>query len=130
MNRLAALSLVAMLAAAPALAAPAPLPTGGFVATGRTVTVSLPYRTTDSLVWVSATRMSELGPFTFKGLAVKPKAGPAGTDLSVFTYQAAAAGTATLKFGLVPPGQMLVGPPTMTYRGVPASTFEAKVSVR
>jgi hypothetical protein len=130
MHRLALLSLIAVFAAAPVLAAPAPLPTGGFVAAGRTVTVSLPYRAADGLVWASATRMSELGPFAFKGLALKPKAGPAGTDLSVFTYEAGAAGTATLKFGLVPPGQMLVGPPTMTYRGVPASTFEAKVSVR
>ncbi len=130
MHRLVALSLVAALASAPAAAAPAPLPTGGFVAMGRTVTVSLPYRAADGLVWVSATRASELGPFVFKGLAVKPKAGPAGTDLSVFTYEAGAAGSAILKFGLVPTGQMLIGPPSMIYRGAPEQTFEAEVFVK
>lgn len=130
MLRPALLSLLLVLAAAPALAATPPLPTGGFVAAGRTVTVSLPYRAADGLVWVSATRMSELGPFAFKGLALTPKAGPAGTDLAVFTYQAAAAGEAILKFGLVPTGQVLIGPPAAIYRGVPASTFEALVSVR
>ena len=128
--RQTALGLALSLAIAPALAAPASLPAGGSSVAGRTVTVTLPYRLSEGFAWVSATRMSEMGPFMFEGLAVRPKAGPAGTDLSVFTYQADKAGVATLKFGLVPNGQMLIGPPSMTYKGTPAKTFEAKVAVK
>jgi hypothetical protein len=126
----AALAVTLSLGASAALAAPASLPPGGFNVSGRTVTVSLPYRQADGLAWVSATRMSEMAPFAFKGLSVKPRGGPQGTDLAVFTYQAGVAGSATLKFGLVPNGQMLIGPPSMIYKGQPAARFEAKAAVK
>ena len=85
--------------------------------TGRTAVIGLPYRTADKLIWVSATRMSDAQPFMFKGLEIKPHGGPGGMELAVFTYVADKAGTATLNFGLVPPGKMLTGPPTLVYRG-------------
>ena len=40
------------------------------------------------------------------------------------------AGSATLKFGLAPPGKMLIGPPALVYKGPVAQTFEAKVSAK
>jgi hypothetical protein len=126
----AALAFVLALAASPALAAPAALPTGSFTVAGHAVTVSLPYRKAEGWSWVGATRMSQLAPLTFKGLAVKEKAGPGGTDLAVFSYEASGPGTPTLTFGLVPNGQMLIGPPTMTYKAPPAKTFQAKIVVK
>ncbi len=90
--------------------------------------VSLPYRSSDTMIWVSATRMSEAAPFLFKGLDIRPKGGPSGTDLAVFTYAADTAGSATLKFGLVPPGKMLIGPPALVYKGPVAATFQTKVT--
>ena len=39
-----------------------------------------------------------------------PGAGPDGTDLAIFHYEADGAGTATLRFGLVPAGRTLIGP--------------------
>jgi len=104
------------------------LPPPTFSVTGRIVTVTLPYRTADGLVWVSATRMSDAAPFMFKGLEIKPGGGPNGTDLSVFTYEADRSGTATLKFGLVPPGKMLIGLPSMVYTGPVTARYEANVS--
>ena len=112
-------------------AAPAPtgaLPPPTHSVAGRVATITLPYRTADGLIWVSATRMSDAAPFTFKGLDVKPGAGPNGTDLSVFTYEADRGGTATLKFGLVPPGKMLIGLPSMVYTGPVRARYEATVS--
>lgn len=120
-----ALGLAAVAAAA---IAAAPLPAPSVKTTGRTAMISLPYRTSDTVVWVSATRVSEAAPFMFKGLDIKPKGGPAGTDLAVFTYTADRAGSATLKFGLVPPGKMLIGPPTLVYKGPVSSTFQTKVT--
>lgn len=121
------LSFGMAMAAAVALAAAA-LPAPTVKVTGRTAVVSLPYRAAEGLVWVSATRMSEAAPFTFKSLDVRPKAGPGGTDLAVFTYQAAVGGAAKLKFGLVPPGKMLIGPPALVYKGPVAKTFEVQVT--
>ncbi len=101
-----------------------------FVATnGRTVVVSLPVRLSDHLVWVSATPVADADPFVFKGLDIKPGAGPQGTDLTVFTYAADHAGEARLKFGLVPPGKMLVGLPGTVYTGPVAARFETSVAV-
>ena len=127
MSRVFAGLLMAAAFAGPALAA-APLPSPTVKMTGRTATISLPYRTADKVIWVSATRMWEATPFTFKGLEIKPGGGPGGTDLSAFTYTADKAGSATLKFGLVPPGKMLIGPPTLVYKGPVASTFQTKVT--
>lgn len=112
---------------APAAATGA-LPPPTHSVSGRIATVSLPYRTADGLIWVSATKVSEAAPFVFKGIEIKPGGGPGGTDLSVFTYEADHAGTATLKFGLVPPGKMLVGLPSMVYTGPVAARYEATVT--
>ena len=126
--------------AAPAMSSPDPagtsapsgavgaLPPPTHSVAGRIATITLPYRTTDGLVWVSATKVSEAAPFVFKGIDIKPGGGPNGTDLSVFTYEAERAGTATLKFGLVPPGKMLIGLPSMVYTGPVTARYEATVS--
>ena len=111
-----------------AAAALAPLPAPTVATAGRTAVVSLPYRTSDGMVWVAGSRMTEAAPFMFKSLDLKPHGGPMGTDLAVFTYVADRGGSATLKFGLVPPGKMLIGPPTMVYKPAPAQTFSTKVS--
>lgn len=127
--RLAVPFAAAVLAfAAGAALAAGPLPPPTVKAAGRTTVVSLPYRTADGLIWVSATRVSEASPFTFKGLDIKPNGGPSGTDLAVFTYTADRSGSATLKFGLVPPGKMLIGPPTLVYKGPVAATFQTKAT--
>ena len=127
MRRLAPLAtLVLAFSAASAVAAPAPVPAPSVKVTGRTAAVSLPYRSGDGLVWVSATRTSELGPYIFKGLDLQMGAG--GADVAVFTFQASGPGSAVLKFGLVPPGKMLIGPPSLAYKGPVAKTYQTKVS--
>lgn len=97
---------------------------------GRTATVSLPFRTSEGKAWVSATRVAEAQPFVFKGLEVKPGAGPDGSDLAVFTYEASGPGSATLKFGLVPGGSMLIGPEAMVYKGPVDRRYETTVSAK
>jgi len=111
-----------------ATAAAGALPPPTHSVTGGIATVTLPYRTADGLVWVSATRMSDAAPFVFKGVEIKPGSGPNGTDLAIFTYEAERAGTATLKFGLVPPGKMLVGLPSLVYTGPVTARYDATVS--
>jgi len=107
-----------------------PLPPPTHSVAGRVVTVTLPYRSAEGLIWVSATKVSEAAPFVFKGLDIQPGAGPNGTDLSVFTYEADKAGATTLKFGLVPGGKMLIGPPSMVYTGPVTARYEAAVSAQ
>ncbi len=126
--RLAALaaSLVFGVAAA-AQAAPAPV-AATVKMTGRTAVIGLPYQASAGLVWVSATRMSEAAPFMFKGLEIRPHGGPGGADLAVFTYAADRAGSASLSFGLVPPGKMLIGPPSLIYKGPVAQRVSVKVT--
>jgi hypothetical protein len=94
---------------------------------GRTATISLPYKASDKLIWVSATRMSDAAPFMFKSLAIAPHAGPGGLDMAVFTYVADRPGAAKLTFGLVPPGKMLIGPPSLVYKGPPARLVSVPV---
>ena len=113
-------------AAAPA-ATPAALPVGSHSVSGRVATVSLPYRLSDGLAWVTATRSADARPFVFKGLEVRPGAGPQGTDLAVFTYEADGPGEATLEFGLVPQGRMLVGPDDLVFKGSVAQRYSAQV---
>jgi hypothetical protein len=126
------LGCVAALAvgAGAAVAAIKPLPPPLYAVVGKTATVSLPYRTSDHLIWVSATRMLEAEPWVFAGLEIKPGKGPNGTDLSVFTYKAEKAGSSVLKFGLVPPGKMLIGLPSMVYTGPVEARWETKVSTQ
>ena len=128
--RLPVLVIAALALGASGALALAPLPPPTVSMAGRTATISLPYRTADHMMWVSATRVMDSGPFAFKGLDIRPGGGPGGTDLSVFTYTADKAGSATLKFGLAPPGKMLIGPPALVYKGPVAQTFEAKVSAK
>ncbi len=122
-----AAALLAFASAAPAIASPGDAPAAVKV-TGRTAVIALPYRTSDHLIWVSATRMFDAMPFTFKGLEIRPHAGSNGMDLSVFTYVADKPGTATLNFGLVPPGKMLIGPPSLLYKGPVARRLSIKVT--
>lgn len=123
-------TLASMLLFAPAWAETPSAGPAQVTMAGRTATISLPYRSADHLIWVSSTRMSEASPFVFKELAIKPNAGPAGTDLAVFTYTADKAGAATLSFGLVPPGKMLIGPPAMVYTGPVALRASVKVEAK
>lgn len=120
------IAIAGLLLAAPALAAPGDYP-AQVQNTGRTAVIGLPYRTSDNLFWVSATKVIDALPFSFKSLEIKPHAGPAGTNLAVFTYVADKAGSTTLVFGLVPPGKMLIGPPSMVYRGPVARKLFIKV---
>ena len=130
----AALALIAP--AAVALAAPAPAPAAPSLGpiivrnVGRTSTVLLPYRASSHLVWVSATRMADATPFMFKSLQIRPGAAPGGADQAVFTYVADRPGTATLSFGLVPPGKALIGPPFLVYRGPIARRISVKVTAQ
>ena len=139
----AAITTVFLLAACgqspePAPAAPAPpagspvagaaLPVGSHSVSGRLATVVLPFRGADGLAWVAATEADKARPFAFKGLEVKPGEGPGGSDLAVFTYEAAAPGSARLEFGLVPAGRMLVGPPDQVFTGSVAKTYTAAVT--
>ena len=117
-------------AATPAKSAAAPASVAKVVTSGRTVTITLPYRTKDNLLWVSASRVMEMAPFMFRALDIKPNAGPGGTDLAIFTYVADRAGSTTLKFGLVPPGKMLIGPPMMVYHGPVARREAIHVAVK
>ena len=96
---------------------------------GRTATITLPYRTSNHLIWVSATRVIDAAPFSFKSLAIKPGAGEDGRDLAVFTYVADRPGKATLTFGLVPPGKMLIGPPMLVFKG-PARRITVTVTAK
>ncbi len=119
-------------ASAPSAAADiaAALPPPTVAIDGRTAVISLPVHLSDNLIWVSATRVAETDPFVFKGLEIKPGGGPQGTDLAVFTYEADHAGATILKFGLVPPGKMLVGLPGAVYTGPVAARFETRVTVQ
>lgn len=86
------------------------LPVGSHQLEGRTLTVRLPYRSRDNRLWVAGTDEADSAPFVFHGLDLLPGAGPDGTDLAIFHYEADGAGTATLRFGLVPAGRTLIGP--------------------
>jgi hypothetical protein len=120
--------------AAAMLCAAAPLGAPGDHAsvkmTGRAAEIALPYRTSGHLIWVSATTSSKASPFAFKSLAIRPHAGPNGADLAVFTYVADRPGSTTLEFGLVPPGKMLTGPPTLIYRGPVARRVAIKITAK
>lgn len=107
----------------------AAIPGGSHAVSGRTVTVTLPYRIADQLAWVAATTAAEARPLAFKGLEIKPGGGPGGVDLAVFTYEAEAAGSAKLQFGLVPAGKMLIGPDSMVFKGEVPKRYEADVTV-
>lgn len=107
----------------------AAVPLGSHAVSGRTVTVSLPFRASDNLAWVSATKMADARPFVFRGLEVKPGKGPEGADLAVFTYEADSPGHAALEFGLIPAGRMLVGPPDMVFTGEVVRRYTADVTV-
>ena len=111
-------------------AATTPLPAGTHEVNGRIATIRLPYRTADNLLWVSATGVMEAAPFMFQDLEIEPHAGPDGTDLAVFTYKADKPGTATLEFGLVPPGKTLLGKGPTRFEGEPASRYAATVTAR
>lgn len=104
------------------------VPAGSHAVSGRTVTVSLPFRTTDNLAWVTATKMAQARPFVFKSLDVQPGKGPAGTDLAVFTYEADGPGHAILEFGLIPAGRMLVGPENRIFKGEVVREYAADVT--
>ena len=111
-------------------AAGAELPSGTTSLEGKVATISLPFRTASGKMWVVATRTADAAPFSFKGLDVKPGAGPDGTDLAVFTYEADKAGSATLKFGLVPGGKMLIGPDALVYKGPVDKRYETTVTAQ
>lgn len=108
----------------------APLPRGTHRLEGRIVTVRLPYRAADNLLWASATGVMEAAPFMFQDLDIQPRAGPQGTDLAVFTYKADKPGTATLEFGLVPVGKTLLGNGTTRFRDEPARRYSATVTAQ
>ena len=113
-------------------ASPQTLPTGNHEVIGRVVTVCLPYRSADGMLWVAAQHSADIKPFVFRNLDVEPHAGPQGTDLAVFVYEADGPGSATLEFGLVPAGKALVGPPGASYlhEGPPAARYTAAVTVQ
>ncbi|WP_257558049.1 hypothetical protein [Sphingobium sp. CFD-2] len=108
----------------------APLPRGTHEVKGRIVTIRLPYRTTDNLLWTSATDVMAAAPFMFQDLDIQPRAGPQGTDLAVFTYKADKPGTATLEFGLVPAGTTLLDNGATRLKGEPASRYAARVTAQ
>jgi hypothetical protein len=81
-------------------------------ADGRSLTISLPFRTSDGLVW---TVQKPAGPWALTGSKTSPGAGPEKTDLAVFTFQAAAAGGGTLTFQLASP-QASAKDNVMTYQ--------------
>lgn len=107
----------------------AAVPAGSHAVSGRIVTVSLPFRASDNLAWVTATKMADARPFVFKGLEVQPGKGPGGADLAVFTYEASGPGHAILKFGLIPAGRTLVGPPDEIFAGEIIRSYAADVTV-
>jgi hypothetical protein len=107
----------------------AAVPAGSHAVSGRTVTVSLPFRAADNLAWVTATKMAEARPFVFKALDVQPGKGPGGADLAVFTYGASGPGHAVLNFGLIPAGRTLVGPEDQIFKGEVVRTYSADVTV-
>lgn len=103
------------------------LPPGTHEIDGRTVTVRLPYRSADNLLWVAGSDLEQAAPYMFQSLDVEPKAGPDGTDLAVFVYRADRPGHATLRFGLVPAGKTLIGPPAtrVDTTGIPVYSVDA-----
>lgn len=103
---------------------------GSHTVAGRVATVTLPFRASDGMAWVSATRAADAAPFAFKGLDIRPGQGPGGSDLAVFTYEASEPGSASLEFGLVPAGKMLIGPDAMVYKGTVANRYTATVTAR
>jgi hypothetical protein len=102
---------------------------GSHAVSGRLVTIPLPFRTSDNVAWVTATKAAEARPFVFKGLEIEPGKGPGGVDLAVFTYEATGPGKAVLVFGLVPAGRILVGPPDRVFTGEVVKRYVAKVTV-
>ena len=75
------------------------LPSPHIEAQGRSLTVSLPFRPSDGLTWTVGAGGA---PWTLSSSKIEPKAGPEGTDLAVFTFQAGAAGSGNLAFQLDP----------------------------
>jgi hypothetical protein len=73
------------------------LPSPHAEANGRAVTVSLPYRLADGLAWSVE---SAGAPWKLTSTKFEPKAGPEGTDLAVFSFEAAGPGPGGLAFQL------------------------------
>ena len=69
-------------------------------ANGRSLTVSLPFRPADGLTW---TVDAPGGPWKLTGSKTSAGAGPEGTDLAVFSFQASGPGSGALNFKLNPP---------------------------
>jgi hypothetical protein len=88
------------------------LPSPHADANGRSLTVSLPFRPKDGLVWsVDAPG----APWTLTGSKTSPGAGPDGTDLMVFSFQASGPGSGALNFKLNPP-KTAAGESVMSYQ--------------
>lgn len=66
-------------------------------ANGRSATVSLPYRPSDGLAW---SVKSTGAPWKLTSTKLEPKTGPEGTDLAVFSFEAAGPGPGGLTFQL------------------------------
>lgn len=94
------------------------LPSGKVEASGRTATVSLPFRASDGFVWNAPNPTPP--PWRLTSSTIRKGAGPEGTDLAVFDFAAAAPGSAPLKFSLAATS----GP------NAPVITFSATVSAK
>lgn len=102
---------------------------GNHEVVGRTVLVRLPYYRNANHIWVSADDDAETGPFVFQTIDIEPGRGPGGTDVSVYEYKARGAGTGTMRFGLVPVGKSIIGPPETRHEGPAFATYAATVTV-
>ncbi len=94
------------------------LPSGKVDASGRTATVSLPFRPSDGFVWSAPNPVPP--PWRMTSSTVKKGAGPEGTDLAVFIFAASEAGAAPLKFSLA----------AASSPNAPVITFSATVSAK
>lgn len=108
-------------------AAERPLPPPWHELKGRTLTVNLPYRASSWNLW-GASDQGE-GPFTFKSLDNIPGAGPQGTDLAVFIYEADGPGKANLTFGLNEVSQDGLTPPQQMDQGLSKAYYNVDVEV-
>lgn len=95
---------------------------------GRIVRVRLPYYRDGNHVWVSGDD-TETGPWVFRTIDIEPGRGPRATDVSVYEFEARGTGTGILRFGLVPTGKSLIGPPDTRHEGAPLAEYVATVTV-
>ena len=97
--------------------------------TGRTVTVSLPYKGHAQMLWLAAQRDEDIAPFTLQSIDHGPLQGDREYGVTTYVYTSPQAASAVLRFALIPAGKTLFGPAETRFESKPSRNYTATVTV-